>query len=89
VFTEAAGRLGNNLLAYAFLYQLKISLGIDAYISDNCRSVLERFFDRDSIKLPSLEGTFCNHKEIIWEPYSEHIRMLIKDKSYRQETRYI
>lgn len=38
-FTEAFGRLGNNLLVYGLMLQMRISLNVDTYINDECRSV--------------------------------------------------
>ena len=83
IFSEAFGRLGNSLLAYAFLYQLSVGLGVDAYVSKSTRDLLLRYFTPDSIKLASLEETFCNPGDIQWEFYAEHMTKLFKDKSYR------
>ena len=64
VFSEASGRLGNNLLVYAMLLQVGITLGLDAYINDECLQHLQRFFKPESIKLKSLQQTYCNYNKV-------------------------
>lgn len=75
--------LGNHLLMYAIMYQLHITLGLPAYINDECVSYLSKFFTKESIKLPSIHRTFCNYDQIQWIFYYKHIRPLLVDKSYR------
>ena len=41
-YSEASGRLGNNLLNYAFLLQIKISLGVEVYMSREGRESIGR-----------------------------------------------
>ena len=82
-FSEAAGRLGNNLLMYAVMIQLQITLNVDAYINDEAITYLRRFFTKESILLKSFQETFCNYNDIPWTLYLKHIRPLMTDKSYR------
>eukprot|EP00095_Tigriopus_kingsejongensis_P007591 maker-scaffold417_size177606-snap-gene-0.45 protein:Tk07591 transcript:maker-scaffold417_size177606-snap-gene-0.45-mRNA-1 annotation:"galactoside 2-alpha-l-fucosyltransferase 2" len=83
VFSEAFGRLGNNLLLYAAMYQLQVSVGLEAYVNDECLMYLRKFFTKESIKLKSIQETYCNYDEIQWVFYYKHIRPLLTDKSYR------
>lgn len=83
IFSEAFGRLGNNLLLYAVMYQLQISLGVTAYVNDECLIYLRKFFTNESIMLKSVQATYCNYDQIQWIFYYKHIRPLLTDKSYR------
>ena len=65
------------------MYQLNVTLGIQAYINDECWAYLTAFFTEDSIKIPSIQRTFCNYDKIEWIFYYKHIRPLLIDKSYR------
>ena len=83
-FSEAFGRLGNHLLVYAFMAQLKISLNVDAYVNDECRAYLEKFFDPESLFVESLQKTFCDYAKIDFEFYSKDVTELLVDKAYRK-----
>ena len=84
LFSQAHGRLGNQLLLYGFLLQLKISLKVDVYIDEECMRYLERFFAPESIKLKALERTFCDYGKIPFEIYKRNLHPLLVDKAMRQ-----
>ena len=85
IYSEAHGRLGNHLLTYCLLYQLKTTLRINAYIADGTHDILGRIFTKDSIRLPKLSDRCGDVGEVrkTWELYNRHLRQLLVDKSYR------
>ncbi len=52
-------------------------------MNDACYNYLSKYFEKDSILVPSLQRTFCDHDRIKFAPYSQHIRPLLVDRSYR------
>ena len=83
MYSVTKGRLGNVLLLYAFMLQLSISLKVDVYMTKDNLEFLSKFFTRESLLLPALEDTFCNHESIPWTRYTKGFRPLLVDKSYR------
>lgn len=82
-FSFASGRFGNQLTVYALMLQLQVSLDVDTYVPEECLFYLRKFFTKESIRLRSLEETFCDPESIEWDAYSEHVRPLLLDKSFR------
>jgi len=76
--------LGNHLMLYTLLLQLKITLDVDVYVNDDCLGHLTAIFNPDSIKLKSIQREFCNYDQIDFEFYSKHIQALLRDKQYRK-----
>ena len=66
------GRLGNQLLGYAVLYQLQIQTGIKCYITKETKDFLLKFFTSESVTLSVFNETFCNWKRIHFKPYVGH-----------------
>lgn len=83
IYSESWGRLGNCMLLYALMLQLKISLDVDTFISDDCIDLMKRYFTEDSVLVRSLSEV-CDADKIVWERYGKHIRNLLVDRSYRR-----
>eukprot|EP00095_Tigriopus_kingsejongensis_P007597 maker-scaffold417_size177606-snap-gene-0.46 protein:Tk07597 transcript:maker-scaffold417_size177606-snap-gene-0.46-mRNA-1 annotation:"galactoside 2-alpha-l-fucosyltransferase 2" len=63
--------------------QLGISLEVDTYVPDQCLRELRKYFTHDSVDVPSIEQTFCDHQSIPWEGYNQFIRPLLVERHYR------
>ena len=83
VYGEAAGRFGNQFLAYMVFHQLRQQLGMHTYINEECNTYAGYFFTPESLTMPILSREFCNPQDIIsrLEPYDGPFKDLINDKS--------
>ena len=82
-YGESQGRLGNQLLGYAMLIQLQRQLGVQSYVSQEMRDLLQVTFTPDSLELPVLSETFCNPAEIPWQIYRGHLSDLLTNETHR------
>ena len=85
-YMEARGRLGNNLLTYAVLLQLPISLGVTSVISDETNEYLARYFTPESIKLKSISMVSCGSDTVKWKYFYGDIGdLLSKTKVFERQ----
>ena len=68
------------------LLELQSLLGVNSYITRQCRDYMEAFFAPETITLPALTDEFCNPQDILSlaEPFSEHFEDFVKDPKWRK-----
>jgi hypothetical protein len=84
IYGEAAGRFGNHFLGYIVLLQLSRQLGVDAYINKECHNYMLQFFTPESVTMPVLNETYCNIKDMVFQPYHGPFRDLVNFEEYRK-----
>ena len=76
------GRLGNMMLGYSIILELQNRLKIQPLVHRDCLSFLKTTFEEDTLTIPSIEDTYCNHKNIVFESFEGTFRELISNSSY-------
>jgi hypothetical protein len=84
IFGEAHGRFGNQFLGYIVLLQLSRQLGVDAYINKECHNYMLQFFTPESLTMLVLNETYCNSKDMIFQPYNGPFKNLVNFEEYRK-----
>ena len=77
VYKKIRGRLGNQINGYALQLQLRRTHGYNAYLMQESFDILQTMFTLDSIELPVLEKTFCNHQKMKFEIFEGNFTHLI------------
>lgn len=65
---NAAGRLGNHLMAFGIVMALGKSLKVQPYVKGETAEYLNRYFTAENI--PVFENTFCNAEDIQLEIFN-------------------
>jgi hypothetical protein len=84
IYGEARGRLGNQLLGYALLFQLGRQLGVDSFIDASCRDHVAEAFTPENVEVPVLAETFCNPQDIRFEAFNGRFADLLTDEKLRK-----
>lgn len=84
VYTEAQGRLGNQLLKYALIYQLGAQLDVTTYIDYDMKEQLTQVFTPTSVAVPVLYDEYCNPEAIPFEMWRGKLTDLLSNTSLRK-----
>jgi hypothetical protein len=77
------GRLGNMMLGYSILLELQNRLKIQPFVTRDCLAFLKTTFEEDTITIPAIEDTYCNHKSMLFEAFEGTFRELLTNTTYR------
>ena len=76
------GRLGNMMLGYSILLELQNRLKIQPLVTRDCLAYLRTTFEEDTITIPTIEDTYCNHKNMLFESFEGTFRELLTNTTY-------
>ena len=72
------------MLGYSIILDLQNRVKIQPLNTNECLSFHEIRFEEDTLTVPAIEDTYCNHKHIPFEPFEGTFWELITNTSYHK-----